>query len=71
MFEFLEKTNVRLISFVLGALFLLDAIIATVTSDTGLGVMLTYLTAVVFLVGSSGESFLTARVPTKTTRKLQ
>ena len=61
MFEFLEKTNVRLISFVLGALFLLDAIIATVTSDTGLGVMLTYLTAVVFLVGSSGEKFLTTK----------
>lgn len=61
MFKFFEKTNVRITFFFIGAIFLINAIIATVSSDMGLGVIITYVTAIVLLVSSSGEGFLSTK----------
>ena len=61
MFKILENTGTKFVFFILGAIFLINAIIATLTSDTGLGVICTYVTGILFLLSASNEKFLNTK----------
>lgn len=58
MFRLLENTKIKWVVLLLGAVCLLNGLIATINSDTGLGVILTYAFGVLLIVSGVTASFL-------------